>query len=235
MLEHEGRARKGARELRAERHLRGKDLKLEQQAAWRKLRQSASPLFIGNDVGPWGKAVIRIFMPMHLLADALEPCKRPHGVEGRADIGPGEIGEAGDGMRKAILEVLRVGNRLHPGDLFDIARRIPVGLDIDRGDDAIVFDVGEIFGDRIVAADRVVGAENARHHRPVQPRLIRLAPDVMMGIDQVETGHGASHSGQLLGKRQAAEKPARQGAGIVGEGDRGKLRKHWSIRQHFCK
>ncbi len=56
----------------------------------------------------------------------------------------------------------------------------------------MVFDVGEIFADQIVAPDRVVGPENARHRGTAQPRLIGFAPDVMVGVDDVEVGHQLS-------------------------------------------
>ena len=81
---------------------------------------------------------------MHLLADTLEARIGPHGVERRRHIRLGKIGEAGDRIRKTV----RVCSRLYPRDLLDAARRVPIGLNIDRGDNAIVFDVGKIFGDR---------------------------------------------------------------------------------------
>ena len=43
--------------------------------------------------------------------------------------------------------------------------------------------VGEVLLDQIVALDRLVVAEDARRHRPLEPGRVRLAPDVMMRID----------------------------------------------------
>ncbi len=84
---------------------------------------------------------------------------------------------------------MRVRGLLHPGGLvLELAVR-PVGLDIDRAGDAGALEVGEIFLDRIVAADRLVGAEDARLHRPGQPGQIGLTPDVMMSVD--DAGHAA--------------------------------------------
>jgi hypothetical protein len=56
----------------------------------------------------------------------------------------------------------------------------PVGLHIDRLLHALPGDVGQVFGHRIVAADRLVGAEDARLHRARQPGQVRLPPDVEM-------------------------------------------------------
>src|SRR6185503_19435209 len=50
-------------------------------------------------------------------------------------------------------------------------------------------EVVQIFRDVVVAADRLVGAEDARLHGADQPREVNLAPDVMMGVDN------GSHAG----------------------------------------
>jgi hypothetical protein len=128
---------------------------------------------------------------MHLLADASEPRMGLHGIERCADVVLGKIGKADNGVREA----MRIGGSLQPGDFLDAARRLPIGLDIDRGNDARVLDVGKIFADRIVAPDRVVGSKNARHCRSGQPRLVGFTPDVMMGVDDVEMGHGGGSVG----------------------------------------
>ena len=126
---------------------------------------------------------------MDLLTDAPEQRTFTlHGIERGREPVFGEIGKADNGVRETML----VGNCLHPGDFLDGARGRPVGLHVNRGDDAGIFDVVEIFADRVVAPDRLVGPENARHHGPVQPGLVRLAPNVMMGVDDIEGGHGES-------------------------------------------
>ena len=68
------------------------------------------------------------------------------------------------------------------------ARR-PVGLDVDGLDHARACDVGEVLLDRVVAPDRLVGTEDARHHRPHEPRQVGLPPDMMMRVDD-GLGHG---------------------------------------------
>ena len=69
---------------------------------------------------------------MHLLPDALEARVVLHGVETRGERGGRQIGKADDGVGKAV----RIGCLLHPGDFLDRTARLPIGLHIDRGDDA---------------------------------------------------------------------------------------------------
>ena len=76
-----------------------------------------------------------------------------------------------------------VGLGLHPGDFVLGPLGRPVGLHVDGFFHARVFDVGQIFLDRIVAADRLVGAEDARQHRADEPGEVLLAPDVVVGVD----------------------------------------------------
>ena len=94
-------------------------------------------------------------------------------------VGIGEIGMGDIGVRPAG----RVGDRLHPLRLVVALARRPVGLDVDRLDDVAAGDVAAVFLDRIVAADRLVRPEDARHLRPRQPRQVVEPPDVMMGVD----------------------------------------------------
>ncbi len=104
-------------------------------------------------------------------------------VELRAHVGREKVGIADDAVRIAGL----VGGALDVGDLVLEAVLGPVGLHIDRLDDVAAGDVGEIFADRIIAPDRLVGAENARLHRPIEPGQIGPPPDVMMGVDDRES------------------------------------------------
>src|ERR1043166_2154087 len=78
---------------------------------------------------------------------------------------------------------------LHPGGFIFETVIGPVGLHIDRLGDAGACEIGEILLDRIVAPDRLIGAEDARLHRPGQPGQVRLTPDVMMCVD--ERAHAA--------------------------------------------
>ncbi len=82
-----------------------------------------------------------------------------------------------------------LGGTLDPGRLVLETLLRPVGLHIDRLDDAIVGEVVEVFADRIVATDRLIGTKDARLHRPDQPGKVGLTPYVMMRID--DTGHAA--------------------------------------------
>src|SRR5882724_6325500 len=76
-----------------------------------------------------------------------------------------------------------VGHRLHPPRLVKAFAGGPVGLDVDRFDDIAAGRVAAVFGDRIVAADRLIGPEDARHLRPRKPGQIVQPPDVMVGVD----------------------------------------------------
>src|SRR5437763_1293514 len=103
----------------------------------------------------------------------------------RPDILDVEVGKGHYGMRPATT----VSRLLHPGGFVFEAVIGPVGLHIDRLGDAGACEIGEIFLDRVVAADRLIGAENARLHGSAQPGQVRLTPDVMMCVD--ERAHAA--------------------------------------------
>src|SRR5882672_651120 len=82
-----------------------------------------------------------------------------------------------------------LGAALHPGRLVLEPLLRPIGLHIDRFDDIIAGEVVEVFADRIVATDRLIGTEYARLHRTHQPGKIGLAPYVVMRVDNA--GHAA--------------------------------------------
>jgi hypothetical protein len=82
-------------------------------------------------------------------------------------------------MREAMV----VGDRLHPRHLVDLLARCRVHLREDRLDDAARRGVGEVVRDSIVAANGLIGAEDARHLRALQPRRLAQAPDVVVSID----------------------------------------------------
>ena len=79
--------------------------------------------------------------------------------------GPGEIavGEVciGDNRRRPAM---RVRHDLHPARLHDFLSRRPIRLDVYRARHTLVGDIVEEFGDRIVAPQPFVGAEDARLH-----------------------------------------------------------------------
>ena len=162
MFEHEGR-RPGTHPPAARhRHLAREYLHFEQQTVIGKQRQSSAPVGVVHDIRPRRKAILRIFVPMQLLADA--PCCRQlrRRFEQRSRVGIGEVGMRDIGVRPAGL----IGNRLHPLCLVIALPCRPVGLDVDRFDDVAAGDIAAVFGDRIVAADRLIRTENSRHLRP---------------------------------------------------------------------
>lgn len=89
-----------------------------------------------------------------------------------------EVGAADDGGGPAGLGV----DVAQPGDLVQGAAERPVGLDVDRRGDAAGRGFREVFGDGIVAADRLVRAEDARDHLPLQPGQVGGAPDVVVRV-----------------------------------------------------
>src|SRR5262249_10875652 len=101
-------------------------------------------------------------------------------VELRTDVLDVEIGKGHDGMRPAMF----IRRLLHPGGLVFEAVIGPIGLYIDRSRHAGGGKIGEIFLNRIVATDRLIGAEDARLHGTGQPRQIRLTPNVVMCVDE---------------------------------------------------
>ena len=73
---------------------------------------------------------------------------------------------------------------VHPADLVDRALQRPVGLHVDRLGEAAGGGLGGVLrGGVVAAAQRLVRAEDARDHRPVEPRQVRAAPDVVVGVD----------------------------------------------------
>src|SRR5581483_4819494 len=84
-------------------------------------------------------------------------------------------------MRPAVF----VRGLLHPGGFVLEAIVRPIGLHIDRSGHAGTRKVIQIFLDRIVAPDRVIGTENALLHRSTQPRQVGLTPDMMMCVDEI--------------------------------------------------
>ena len=127
-------------------------------------------------------------MPVHLLAHAAHQWRLRMRRHHRRGIVALHVDEPDDRMRPAGAVCLR----LHPFDFFDGARRRPVGLHIDRLHDAGAGKVRQKFLDRIIALDRIVGAEDARHGRSLHPRLVRETPDVMMRVD--DRLHGIPHA-----------------------------------------
>ena len=167
-------------EIRRIGHLRRKHLQVEAQAVVGEIRAMLRRILGSRDkVGPRREAVLRILVPVQLHAHAAHERIARKPVELRTHVVGAHVGIGDDRVRPACL----VGGPLHPGRLVLISLRRPVGLHVDRLDDAEAGEVGAIFLDRIVAPDRLVGAENARLHRPDEPGKVGLPPDMMMAID----------------------------------------------------
>src|SRR5690606_41505133 len=78
-----------------------------------------------------------------------------------------------------------IGRLLLPADVGLLRSGGPVGLDIDRAGHAGAAHGLQELVDRVVSLGRVVVAEDTRLARALQPGEVRLAPDVMMGVDDL--------------------------------------------------
>ena len=185
MLQDEGHIGTGFGEPGGIRHLRREHLQVEAEAILGEPGDIAPDFRIGAEVRPRGKAIERVFVPVQLHAHAAHQRIARQTIQLRADVIDAKIGIGDDGVRPAV--VLR--GLLHPGGFVLETIIGPVGLHIDRARHAGAGEIVEIFLDRIVAPDRLVGAEDARLHRAAQPGQVGLTPDMMMGID--EFGHAA--------------------------------------------
>src|SRR6267154_3823553 len=182
MLQHECDFRTGFGKAGCVRHLRRKHLQIEAPVVVGQPRHVAANRRIRAQIGARGEPVERAFVPVQLHTYATHQWVMLQPVELRADVVRAEMRIGDDRMRPAGF----LGGALHPGRLVLEPRRRPIGLHVDRFDDTMAGEVVEIFADRIVATDRLVGTEYARLHRPDQPGKIGLAPDVMMRIDNAD-------------------------------------------------
>src|SRR4051794_34301228 len=179
MLEDEGHPGAGLRKMRCVGHLRCEHLQIKTPAVVGEARDVAANHGIDAEIGPCRETVERVLVPVQLHAHAAHQRIALEAVELRADVFDGEIGIGDDRMRPAVLG----GGLLHPGGLVLEVLIGPVGLHIDRARDAGALEVVEIFLDRVIAPDRLVGAEDARLHRSGEPGQVGLPPDVMVAVD----------------------------------------------------
>ena len=110
-------------------------------------------------------------MPVQLHAHAAHQRIARQAVELRAHVVDAEVGVGDDRVRPAGL----VGRPLHPGRLVLVSARAPSWSARRPIDDAGAGEVGAELLDRIVAADRLVGTEDARLHRPARATADRPA------------------------------------------------------------
>ena len=160
-------------------HLRRKHLQVEAQAIVGETADVALDPGIRGKVWPRREAVLRVLVPVQLHAHAAHEGIARKPVELRTHVIGADVGIGDNRVRPTGP----VGGPLHPGRLVLISLGRPVGLHVDRLDDAEAVEVGAIFFDRIVAPDRLVGTENARLHRAHEPREVGLPPDVVMAVD----------------------------------------------------
>src|SRR5271155_4292378 len=99
-------------------------------------------------------------------------------VELRAHVVGAEVGIGADRVRPAG----RVRRALHPSRLVFVALGRPVCLHVDRFDDAGPGYIGAELLDRVIAPNRLIGAENAGLHRAGEPGKVALPPDMMMAV-----------------------------------------------------
>ena len=170
-------------------HLRGEDLKLEDETVLRHQRDVLAQRRVVHHRRPVGEAVLLILVPMELHADAAQQRVLALCFKDVPNVGIAQVGVADDGVGVSGA----VGLGLHPGDLVDGPCGRPVGLHIDRLRNTAALDVAQIFLDGIVAPDRLIGAEDARQHRPLEPRQVLPAPDVVVRVD--DPVHSGPHGG----------------------------------------
>ena len=185
MLQDEGHIGTGFGEACGIGHLWCEHLQVEAETILGKPRDIAPDFRIGAEVRPSRKTIERVFVPVQLHAHAAHQRIARQAIQLRTDVIDVEIGVGDDGVRPVMI----LRGLLHPGRFVLEAVVGPVGLHIDRARHAGACEVAEIFLNRIVAPDRLVGAEDARLHRTAQPGQVGLTPDMMMGID--DFGHAA--------------------------------------------
>jgi hypothetical protein len=175
-------------------HLAGEQLDLEQQIVLRQMLEATAPVGVIHHFRMRREAELRILVPVQLLPDPPGRLELRQTFDQRPTLGITEIRVRDIGVRPACL----VADRLNPLRLVKTLSSRPVGLHIDGFDHIAAVGVGAKLLDRIIAADRLVGTENARHRRPRQPGQILQAPDVVVGVNGGDGLHG-----RVLVQRQA--------------------------------
>jgi hypothetical protein len=165
MLKDEGHLGTSFGKARSIRHLRCENLQIKTPAVVCKPRDVATDFCVSAEVRPRRKAVQRIFVRVQLHADAAYQRIFGKPVELWTNVIRAEISKGDDAVRPSML----VRGLLNPGRLVLEAVVGPVGLNINRFGHARACEIGEIFLDRIIAADRLIGPEDARLHRADQP------------------------------------------------------------------
>ena len=94
---------------------RGEDLQVEGPAVVGEAARLRRKVGVVHQVGRGGEAVLRVLVPVELHAHAAHQREGGLRVEHLADVVVEQVGVADDGVRPAV----RVGGRLHPGDLVD--------------------------------------------------------------------------------------------------------------------
>jgi hypothetical protein len=155
------------RQLGAARHLAREDLPVEHQAVLGEHGQVPAQPRVVHQVRAGGEAVERVLVPVQLHPHAPQPRGRL-GLplqHGRRTLLVEQVQVADDRMRPAAP----LRHLLDPAHFVQLAALGPIRLDIDRRDHAAAGNIVEELFHRVVAADRLVGAEDAWLHRPRQP------------------------------------------------------------------
>ena len=185
-------------EPRRDRHLRREDLKVEGETVVGERGEISPEQRVVGQVVALGEAILRIVVPMELHANTADQRDPRQPVERQGARRPPS------GRHRRRCRAASPSAPLPPAPMPP--RPPPVRLASWPGHrrihDAAAGDVGEVFLDRVVAADRLIGPEDARHHRPREPRQIGLPPDVMMRVDD-GLGHGSHNSSATVDGRSA--------------------------------
>ena len=184
----------------------GENLEVESPAIVGKVRDvflQASDRGPGRD--PTAKLVLRVLVPLQL-----HPQSAHAGIFGQAvELRPHVARPENRHSRRWLAEIrfrrrLAARRRLRPRS----ASFGPIALHVDGLRHAGAGEIGQIFADQIVAPDRLVGAEDARLHRSVEPRQIAAAPDVVMRVDDVRHAAFSFAISRTLAQMLSIEQPS---------------------------
>ena len=132
MLQDEGDVRTSLRKTGGVSHLRRKHLQIKAPAVVGEAGDIATDQGIGAEIRACRKAVEGIFVPVQLHAHAPHQRIARKAVELRTDVVDAEVGEGDDRVGPSAL----LCGRLDPGNLVLEAVLGPIGLNIDRANDA---------------------------------------------------------------------------------------------------
>ena len=181
MLEDERDFGGAGRKLGGAFHLCGENLEIEGPAIVGKLRNVFLQNGIAGEVRTGGKPVLRVVVPLQLHPQPAHAAIFGQAVQLRPHVLGEKIGVADDALWKPGF----IGGPLDVSDFVLEGVLRPIALHVDGLRHAAARQIGQVFADQIVAPDCFVGPEDARQHRPVEPRQVLAAPDVVVRVDYV--------------------------------------------------